>query len=50
MTMNTAYRLAHDWALWFQCAFFIVELGPDLYGVAARVSTQDRVVAKVDAA
>jgi hypothetical protein len=45
--MNAAYRVAKDWALWFQCPFFVVEIGPDVYAVAARVCPNDKVVARI---
>jgi hypothetical protein len=49
MNMQQAYKLATEWANWFQCSFFVVQIGPDLYGVASRVTSFDNVVAEFGA-
>lgn len=47
MSMQSARDLALEWSFWFQCPFFVIELSPGVYTVAARVNGQDKVVDRV---
>lgn len=49
MTISAAHRIAHQWAYCFTVTFFVIEIGPDNYGVTSFPGHEDRIVARIEA-
>lgn len=48
MTIAAAYRIAHQWAFCFAATFFVIQIGPDRYGVTSTLSQGDHIVGRVE--
>ncbi len=48
MTIAAAYRIAHQWAFCFASTFFVIQIGPDTYGVTSTLNNGDLLVAQVE--
>lgn len=49
MNLTKAVEVAQEWALWFDCPTFVVQIGPQVYKVVFRPSQGDQIVSRIDA-
>lgn len=47
MNLSKAVDVARDWALWFACPTFVIQIGPDIYKVVFRPSNGDQIVTRI---
>ena len=49
MELTKAVEVAREWAFWFACTTFVIQIGPQVYKVVFRPSQGDQIVSRTDA-